>query len=383
MTTVGLIGCLIGLLAWKFAFIQRTRTRASVFILLFLAQVGTGFFYYVWQQSNTTDSPLYYYDQYGFFGQGFALNTGFVIYLVQTMKLWFGGSYLDYFLIFQGAGFWATVFMMRVFEESSLELGVEQPQWTYWLLFIPSLHFWTAAIGKDGPLVLASAMAVWAAMRFWRRIAIFALAILIMLLFRPHIALVAMAALSVAALLDPRSRLGVKLFLLTATLSASWVLSSTVQSTFSVDVTSAESMGNFFANQSDAVQRMVTDSEVISASYPVNIISLLFRPFFFDAGGALGAIASFENLLMVVMVGSMLIRFRGTLSLFRNVFFLRFALIFTVALTLLLAYVYYNVGLGLRQRSMFLPPLICFFVVLLYLRPAKRQVHVVRRESFA
>jgi hypothetical protein len=287
-------------------------------------------------------------------------------------------------LIFQGFGFWATVFMMRIFEEASLELGVEQPRYTYFLLFIPSLHFWTASIGKDGPLVLASAMAVWAAMRFWRRIIVFGLAVTMMMLFRPHIALVAMGAVSIAALLDTRSRASVRVMLLVATLAATWLVSSTVQATFAVDVTSSESLGNFFATQSDAVQRMETESEVIAASYPMKLISLLFRPFFFDAGGALGAVASFENLLMLLMIGALAFRIRDTVALFKNVFFLRFALIFTVALTLLLAYVYYNVGLGLRQRSMFLPPLICFFVVLLYVRPAKQQrVQVLRRESYA
>ena len=382
MTIVGLFGCLIGLLAFKFAFIQRTRTRAAVFALLCLAQIGTGFFYYIWAQTNTTDSPLYYYDRFGFYEQGFALNTGFVIYLVQSMKLAFGGSYLDYFLIFQGFGFWATVFMMRIFEEASLELGVEQPKYTYFLLFLPSLHFWTASIGKDGPLVLASAMGVWAAMRFWKRIVVFGLAIVIMALFRPHIALVAMGAVSIAALLDTRSSAGVRIMLMAATLTATWVVSSTVQSTFSVDVTSSESLGHFFATQSDAVQRMETESEVIAASYPMKLVSLLFRPFFFDAEGALGAVASFENLLMLVMIGAIVVRMRDSLSLFKNVFFLRFSLVFTVALIGLLAYVYYNVGLGLRQRSMFLPPLISFFVVLLYVRPAK-QVQVVGRESYA
>lgn len=380
MTIVGVFGILLGLLGIKFAFIQRTRTRMTVFVLLFLAQVGTGFFYYVFAQTNTTDSPLYYYDEYGFYGQGFALNTGFVIYLVQTMKYLFGGTYLDYFLVFQGFGFWATVFMMRIFEEASLELGVEQPKWTYLLLFLPSLHFWTASIGKDGPLVFASAMAVWAAMRIWKRLIVFGLAILVMLLFRPHIALVAMGAASMAALVDTKSRASVRIVLLTAALLATWVLSSTVQSTFSVDVTSAESLSDFFATQSDSVQTMITDSEVISASYPVNLVSLLFRPFFFDSEGLLGSIASLENVLMVIMVGTILVRFGDSWKLARSVFFLRFAIIYTAVLVLLLAYVYYNVGLGLRQRSMFLPPLMSFFVVLLYLKPARRQVPV---ESYA
>ena len=58
------------------------------------------------------------------------------------------------------------------------------------------------------------------AMRFWRRIFVFGLAVLIMMLFRPHIALVAIGAVAIAALLDTRSKASVRFMLLFATLAA-------------------------------------------------------------------------------------------------------------------------------------------------------------------
>ena len=42
MTIVGLIGIMIGLLAWPFAFIDRSRTRITVFVLTFGMPGGRG-----------------------------------------------------------------------------------------------------------------------------------------------------------------------------------------------------------------------------------------------------------------------------------------------------------------------------------------------------
>jgi ABC-type polysaccharide transport system permease subunit len=66
------------------------------------------------------------------------------------------------------------------------------------------------------------------------------------------------------------------------------------------------------------------------------------------------------------------IRYRETAALVRQVFFLRYALIFAVILAAMLAAVYYNVGLGLRQRTMYIPPLIALFVAITAVRRARR-----------
>jgi hypothetical protein len=57
-----------------------------------------------------------------------------------------------------------------------------------------------------------------------------------------------------------------------------------------------------------------------------------------------------------------LFRWREVIDLYRKVFFIRFSAVLTLSLILLLAIVNYNVGLGLRERTMFLPPLLSIFV---------------------
>ena len=371
MTLMGLLGPIIALLAWQMAFVERTRTRAAIFFLAFLTHIGTTILYYFWVQTTVADTILYYDDPYSFYGTGFGMGTRFVIYMVQYLKDILGGTYLDYFLLFQAFGFWGVVLMMRIFEEIHIELGTKQSPFTYLLFFLPSIHFWTSAIGKDAPLFLAASLAVWSAMQLRRRFIAFGLSILIMVLFRPYIALAALMALALSAFIDPRNSVGTKLVLLLAAFAAVVAVLGTVENTFRVDVTSAESVSDFFQYQSEISAQDEGGSAVVGASYPVRIFSLLFRPLFVDANGAFGLIASLENLFLMFILFQMLRNFGSVKKLVRSVFFVRFGSIFAVVLILLLGFVYYNVGLGLRQKVMFMPGLLTLFVAVLAVKHAK------------
>ena len=371
MTLVGLLGPIIALLAWQMAFVERTRTRAAIFFLAFLTHIGTTILYYFWVQTTVADTILYYDDPYSFYGTGFGMGTRFVIYMVQYLKDILGGTYLDYFLLFQAFGFWGVVLMMRIFEEIHIELGTKQSPFTYLLFFLPSIHFWTSAIGKDAPLFLAASLAVWSAMQLRRRFIAFGLSILIMVLFRPYIALAALMALALSAFIDPRNSVGTKLVLLLAAFAAVVPVLGTVENTFRVDVTSAESVSDFFQYQSEISAQDEGGSAVVGASYPVRIFSLLFRPLFVDANGAFGLIASLENLFLMFILFQMLRNFGSVKKLVRSVFFVRFGSIFAVVLILLLGFVYYNVGLGLRQTVMCMPGLLTRFVAGLAVKHAK------------
>ena len=371
MTLVGLLGPIIALLAWQMAFVERTRTRAAIFFLAFLTHIGTTILYYFWVQTTVADTILYYDDPYSFYGTGFGMGTRFVIYMVQYLKDILGGTYLDYFLLFQAFGFWGVVLMMRIFEEIHIELGTKQSPFTYLLFFLPSIHFWTSAIGKDAPLFLAASLAVWSAMQLRRRFIAFGLSILIMVLFRPYIALAALMALALSAFIDPRNSVGTKLVLLLAAFAAVVPVLGTVENTFRVDVTSAESVSDFFQYQSEISAQDEGGSAVVGASYPVRIFSLLFRPLFVDANGAFGLIASLENLFLMFILFQMLRNFGSVKKLVRSVFFVRFGSIFAVVLILLLGFVYYNVGLGLMQKVMFMPGLLTLFVAVLAVKHAK------------
>lgn len=368
MTIVGALGIILGFLTLPFASLRRERKTIFIFAIIAVLHMIMSYYYYMWAKTNVTDSQIYYFDELNFYDDGFGLGSQFVVFFVQLMRDIIGGTYLDYFLIFQATGTWALAFMMRIIEEAHLEVEREPLPLIYVLLLIPSFHFFTSSIGKDGPLAMAVAMAVWAVMAMRQRIWVLAAAITVMVLFRPHIALLAIIAFMGALVADPRRDIGARVGLAVGAIAAGAVVARTVQSTFAVDITSPESLSDFFARQSESAEQFTEGTAVLGASYPVRLLSLLFRPLFFDANDSLGYVASLENIMGLLLVAVMVAGWRELVLLFRRIFFVRFALLFALALTVLLAAVYYNVGLGMRQRTMIAPAIVAFLAALLAIR---------------
>jgi hypothetical protein len=377
MTFLGVIGIILGLAAYSFAFVEPSRVRVGIFFAAYLVHIATTVLFFAYAQDNVTDSAGYYHDDFGFAEDGFGIATQFLFYTVQKGRDIFGGTFLDYFLIFQVFGFFGICMLMRIFEEVYASFGIEQPLYSYALLFIPGIHFWTSAIGKDAPLFLGVCLSLWAAMNLKRRYPWLAAGIGIILIIRPHIALIAAAAVAITLIFDRRVRLFTKIVLMILALAGVGFTAATVESTFRVDVTSADSVSDFLSTHDEVIQDAhAAGSTAVYGSYPVRLLSLLFRPMFWDAEGIFGYVASAENLLLLFVLGYLTIHVREALVLVKHVAFLRFALVVSVTIALMLALIYYNVGLGLRQKTMFVPGLLLLFLSVAALRQTRSLARV-------
>jgi hypothetical protein len=372
VTPLGLVGVVFSLAAFRFARAGDSRGRLFLFLLLLLAHLGASVAYYLYAQEFGGDVRMYYNDTYGIYGRGSGLSTVFVVNLVQFLKEYLGGSFLDYFLLFQAMGFWGIIFVLRTFDDIHDELGQPRYSRIYLLLFLPGIHFWTSAIGKDAPLFLGVAMCVWAGVRLLTRWPIFVGGLAVAMLFRPHITLIALVALALTVLLGRNTRLITRFALLAVTVVGIGSVAGLVSSTFNgLNLSNADQMSEFIETKSSVSEESGGDMSIIGASFPVKLFSLLFRPFFVDANGLLGYIASLENVVLLIMILLLLRRAPTAYSVAQGALFARFAFIFFVLLTLLLAMVNYNVGLGLRQKMMMMPALLAFVAALLAVRAAR------------
>jgi hypothetical protein len=374
VTGVGIFGLLLGLLSFFFATKQRTRLRVGVFLLLYLVHIAAAVAYYQLVQSSVADTWLYYFDPYDIYGQeGFGSNTLLIVWLVQFPKSYVGGSYLDYFLVFQAIGFAGLATLMRVFEEVYEEMGVEQPFYTYLVLLMPSIHYWTSAIGKDSLFFFALCISFWAAMNYKRRFIVLGVGLMLMLAIRPHIAIVAGAAFTLAVLIDKNTRLLIKVPLFLAGVAVTAYAALSLRNTFGIDVTNADVFSDVLAGRDALLTTEDAGRSVVSGNYFFLLISLLFRPFFFDAPGMFGFVASLENVLVLAFISALAAFSRTMVTLFRRVPFIRYTLVATVVITLVLTLGYYNIGLGIRQKAtMILPGILVLFVTTLAYRRAQR-----------
>jgi len=373
MSLLGIVSILVGLLSAKFAMVERSRLRVFTFAALYVAHLVASFVYFGYVQAEGGDSELYYYDELDFYNRAFGLGTGTLIYFVQYLKGLIGGTYLDYFMMFHAIGFCGVALLMRVFEEIYVGLRTEQQPFVLLLLLLPSLQFWTCAIGKDAPLFLAACLSLWAMINVRKRWMAMGGAVLLMLLVRPHIALIALVAVAVAMLLEKQFSKLVRTGLLIVALVAVAFVITTIQSAYRLDLTDADSVSTFIEARDTVAQSAAGGNTSVQGSFAVRMISLLFRPFFFDVEEMFGYIASVENAFLMLIFATIFARIPTVIALFRRSAFIRYAMTFTLGVAIVLALSYYNVGLGLRQRTMFLPGLLALFVTILAIRAERRE----------
>lgn len=374
MTILGLLGIILGFFALPIAFTHPTRLKVVYMAVIYAMHVAACLVYF-WRALDTmADSAMYFYDPYQSYEDGFNVGTQGLIYITQYMKDAIGGTYLDYYLVYQAIGFFGITILLRVFEEIHDELRLPHTPYLYALVAIPSLHFWSSSLGKDGPFLLATSLALWASMRLPARAKALAGALLLMLFIRPHIAMVAAAALSMAVVVGKGIPAYMRVGLFLVALLGTGLAASTLESTYAIDITSAESIGQQFERRDNVLQSEDAGSTAVNDSFPIRLLSLMFRPLFFDANEPFALIASFESLFLIALVLLLLVRFREVMGLFRSVFFARYAAIFAFGMTLFLALSYWNVGLGLRQKwTMLIPMYLVLFVAVIAIRRAKKR----------
>ncbi|MDP3674461.1 MAG: hypothetical protein Q8R44_05130 [Novosphingobium sp.] len=375
MSLVGVAGLLLGLLALSWGMVVRDNRKLGLFVAIIVAHAITSALYYYYVQNSDADTKLYYYDPYGFYSQPFSLGTIFLIYLVQWLKSQIGGSYFDYFLLFQAIGVWGIVLLARILEELTIVLDEPWPPLLTIMVMMPGMYFWTSAISKDGPLFFACALALWATMALSRRWAWMGVAVVLMMLFRPHVALLSMIAFALALVAGRGVATSVRVMLVGLSAVAVIALAGTVQASLRIDLSSVGSIASYVDNQSAvAANASGTGGGIVTLPLPVKLFSLLYRPFFFDAGGIFGLVASVQNIFMVYATFLLIREFRVWRAMFRESLPIRFATLFLAGMVLMLSVMYYNVGLGLRQREMFTPALYLIFCSVYIVKRGQRAV---------
>jgi hypothetical protein len=373
MSVIGIAGLLLALAAVYVAEVKGSKRRLVVFVLMFVLHTLASVANYFVSEASGSDAHFYYYDSHQFFGYSEGLGTPFILNIVQYLRMYFGGSFFEYFLLFQAAGFWGLVFIYKTIHEIFAEVSSYQPTWAYLFLFLPGLHFWTGAIGKDALIFMAIAISIWASQHMKKRLFALGLSIALMMAVRPHIAILALASLCFAAFFDRRTGLLLKAALVAGVVAGTVVVAMSLETTIRVDVSSSESVSDYMSARTALDENSGADRAIIEGSLPLKVFTLWFRPFFLDAENSMGYIASLENLVLLLLFGFLAWNWRLLRTTFAKVLYIRYATMLFIALTVLLAAVNYNVGLGLRQKMMAMPCLLIILMTLIAVRSGQRE----------
>lgn len=250
------------------------------------------------------------------------------------------------------------------------------------ITFLPSVSFWSAALGKDSLAFMATGLALWAAMNMKRRTFLMAAAIGVMILVRPHIAGTMVIALTASVVVQRRIPLPQRLLLGTAALGATLAMIPFAMNYAGVgEGAGADELMSYVEQRQSVNTQGGSSIDIASMSLPLQLYSYLFRPLPFEASSIFALAASTDNiiLLFLFIAGSLNMLRRRKPSVEGNrAFMWCFALLAWLILSMTTA----NLGISVRQKWMFAPMLIVLWIsVLGKTRTAVRSRSKIRKPA--
>ncbi|WP_333695462.1 hypothetical protein [Flavobacterium sp.] len=231
------------------------------------------------------------------------------------------------------------------------------------LFFLPNLHFWSCAVGKDTLLFFAVGAFVYGLLQPVKRLPLLLLALAVSYFVRPHITLFLALSFGIAYLLSSKVSTFQRVFFTLVLLGVGVAILPTVLEFARIEEATFDSFSQFSSSKSDVLSRANVDTRIDISSYPfpLKVFSFLFRPFFFDINGIPAVLASFENLLLLVLCFKV-VRQELRSTFFQSPFVLKGLVLFLIFGTLAFSQSLGNIGIMIRMRNMFLPGLLLFIL---------------------
>lgn len=314
-------------------------------------------------------------------------GTNFISFFTGMLYTITGPSIYAGFLLFSWLAFWGMYLIYRAFV--LVVPDGSRRSYARLLFFLPSMLYWPSSIGKEAWMLftlglVAFGLARMLTTRAWRGLVIAATGLWLGTLVRPHVAGMAALGLVVAYLLArPPRRLGmlgpaVKLLASVVLLAGAFMLLGKTESYLrdkgiepQDGVTSV--LGETARRTGTGGSNFQVDVRGPSLSqFPIAVVTILFRPFPFEAHNAQAAVTALESFLLLCLTIS---RRRAVWQAVRHprrrpymAFILVYLALFVFAFSTIA-----NFGILARERTQLLP----FFLVLLVI-PAGRRAGAAR-----
>jgi hypothetical protein len=308
---------------------------AVLFMLYVLERGGDSLFYY-----RTS------FDQF----RGEGLGTATVVEITRVFSYNLGLSFLATSLVFNIFGAIGLLFFYAAL--TNQPDGVDPSiKWRALLVvFLPSVSFWSVAISKDGLAFLSVAVFSWAMLRFNQRLIAIPFAIGIMVLIRPHVAVVMGGAAIMSALFHAREYpVRAALFGLAGMISVMFLV-PVVLAKLKIGGLGLQELSEFIDKRETSNIMGGSSIDITSMSLPMQIITYLFRPALFEANDLFMLATALENSIHLYLVAEFSFFTAIRVYPLRNIE--KSLLVFSVVLMVLFAQTTANLGIAVRQKWM-------------------------------
>lgn len=260
-------------------------------------------------------APLYWAGDFGAdVGWPHFVGSGFLIVVTAILYILIKPTLVGAFLVFAWMSFWGVVLAWRAFR-LALPEG-DHRKYLVLVLFLPSMLFWPASIGKEAWMTLAIGLCLYGSARILTNrkggIVVLCVGLAAALAVRPHVAALCAAGLVIGYLIRPPKRRTsltplIKTVGILVVVGIAVIVVQRAAGFAGIDELSVAGVQGAIEDQSSRTEigtSSFTPTPLTSPlGLPMAAITVIFRPFPFEAHNVQALVAAAEGLLLMVLVG--------------------------------------------------------------------------------
>jgi hypothetical protein len=328
--------------------------------------------------------------------QFFARSAMIVSLMVLAMMLLVGPNLIALFLVGVPVSAASAYIFYRAFEHMAPD-EASRKRFGRFMWFFPSLAFWSVFLGKDVWIFFFLATSTLALARFLQKARLgtfFALggSLAAVTVLRPHVGATVLTAVVAALVFRPLPMYGPLLYirpvarvaLMAVLVTGFMVVAEMALQTVGVKALTLQALadraylahvGFSLTAGGSALDRVIHEATpaAVAMFIPLGVITLLFRPFLFEAHNVVALVAGIENLVFLAIVAVRLPAIWRAVTMVRRQPLALYALLAFVLTSVALSFDW-NLGAAQRHRTMVLP-----FVFMLLALPRRAPREAVPR----
>ncbi|MEH6765242.1 MAG: hypothetical protein V7655_12135 [Aequorivita antarctica] len=350
---------IVGIVALARKFRSVSIKFVRLFTLIGILHLLFTFLYYYLTLDNVADAigyyrrVLYLYDSWGeTFGQG----TTFIYFTLYPLVKFFGLSYFGSYFIYSFLGLLGFYYLLNVL------INITDKKWSNWfyILLLPNAHYWTVGIGKDSLIFFGISFLVYLYF-FKKKWFLYIFPLLLVAFIRLHTLFFILTAFGATQiLLNKTIKISTKILVFVLLGGILFVLFPFLMAR--VGFVDTESILSQFEDL--AGQKIEGGSSIYMGDKTLLVkwLSYMFRPLFYDVFNVLSLIVSFENALWLAFFYKIFKNSRKKIQVkYQEFYWFTFSAVFFI--TIPAAYLLYNLGIAVRQKTMIVP----FLFILVFL----------------
>ncbi|GAA0321532.1 hypothetical protein [Psychrobacter aestuarii] len=270
-------------------------------------------------------------------------------------------NYLNATLQYNAVGTMGLVLLYLSIKKYLIEL----PNYWLFILFIPSMSFWSSGLGKDAISFFAVCLFLYALVASKRAVILLPLSFFLVFMVRPHIAAMMLISYVIYFIIQARVHVTFKLIILPVIAVALFFSINFVQSYVGIEDASIDSVSSYIDRRQGLNQGGGSSLDIASMSYPMQMFTYVFRPLPFDVHNIVSLVTSLENTVLLFLFVYILLKIKfklKTLLQGKHLWLFTYAFLTCTILALTTP----NLGIATRQKWMFMPILIYLLIFAFY-----------------